>query len=295
MNSGAFGENFPYSNFHDLNMDWIIKIAKDFLDQYTHIQQIIEQGEADITELSESSLTASEEKKEALESALQDWYDTHSEDIATELANALADLNQWYSTHEHYLDQTLTDNISTFNTRAQEIGQTVIASIPNDYSETSATAEEALKRLKDLKLNLLIDAEWTENKAIEVYTGTVFDTVLYKMLIVNLPCNHGKLTYRTIASSPKTNICFYDASDNYITDYFSTAVPATWMERTVDIPANAVKVGINCYTEFDSETDCKLFIDVSETIDNIYESMNANIIKYIPISTSTGDKICWFL
>ena len=27
MNGGAFGENFPYSNFHDLNMDWIIKIA----------------------------------------------------------------------------------------------------------------------------------------------------------------------------------------------------------------------------------------------------------------------------
>ena len=42
MNSGAFGENFPYTNFHELNMDWIIKIAKDFLDQYTHIQQIID-------------------------------------------------------------------------------------------------------------------------------------------------------------------------------------------------------------------------------------------------------------
>ena len=44
MNTGAFGEGFPYSNFHDLNMDWIIKIAKDFLDQYTHIQQTIEEG-----------------------------------------------------------------------------------------------------------------------------------------------------------------------------------------------------------------------------------------------------------
>ena len=44
MNTGAFGEGFPYSNFHDLNMDWIIKIAKDFLDQYTHIQQVIDQG-----------------------------------------------------------------------------------------------------------------------------------------------------------------------------------------------------------------------------------------------------------
>ena len=26
-NIGAFGENFPYANQHDMNMDWIIKIA----------------------------------------------------------------------------------------------------------------------------------------------------------------------------------------------------------------------------------------------------------------------------
>ena len=56
MNNGAFGENFPYSNFHDLNMDWIIKIAKDFLDQYTHIQEIIEQGKTDIQNLTEQGI-----------------------------------------------------------------------------------------------------------------------------------------------------------------------------------------------------------------------------------------------
>lgn len=29
MNIGAFGENFPYTNFHDLNLDWIIKVFKE--------------------------------------------------------------------------------------------------------------------------------------------------------------------------------------------------------------------------------------------------------------------------
>lgn len=37
MNGGAFGENFPYSNFHDLNMDWIIQIIKDFKEQYPEV------------------------------------------------------------------------------------------------------------------------------------------------------------------------------------------------------------------------------------------------------------------
>lgn len=31
MNIGAFGEQFPYTNFHDLNLDWIIRTLKEVL------------------------------------------------------------------------------------------------------------------------------------------------------------------------------------------------------------------------------------------------------------------------
>ena len=99
MNGGIFGEGFPYSNFHDLNMDWIIKIAKDFLDQYTHIQEVIANGEESLQNLTTSGLEQLQEKADALEALLQQWYDTHSEDIANQLADALADLNAWYTQH----------------------------------------------------------------------------------------------------------------------------------------------------------------------------------------------------
>ena len=42
---GPFGNMMPYSNFHGMNLDWVIQIAKDFLDQYTSIQQVITEGE----------------------------------------------------------------------------------------------------------------------------------------------------------------------------------------------------------------------------------------------------------
>ena len=32
MNNGAFGERFPYTNFHDLNLDWIIERVKKLTD-----------------------------------------------------------------------------------------------------------------------------------------------------------------------------------------------------------------------------------------------------------------------
>ena len=118
MNTGAFGENFPYSNFHELNMDWIVKIAKDFLDQYTHIQDIIAQGITDISDTTTSGLTQLEEKKTELEGLLQAWYNEHSQDIAAQLTTAV-------------------QNLITF---ANSEIQRVNASIPEDYTELSNSA-----------------------------------------------------------------------------------------------------------------------------------------------------------
>ena len=112
MNTGAFGEGFPYTNFHDLNMDWIIKIAKDFLDQYTNIQQTITDGLEGLEQTTTDGLEGLDSKAEELENLLQQWYDTHSEDIAGELADAIAD----------------------FTAEANRVGQQVIDSIPEDYT-----------------------------------------------------------------------------------------------------------------------------------------------------------------
>ena len=49
MNAGAFGENFPYTNFHDLNLDWIIKQIKDQKDFFEHdLVPLIEQKISEI-------------------------------------------------------------------------------------------------------------------------------------------------------------------------------------------------------------------------------------------------------
>ena len=171
-----FGEGFPYSNFHDLNMDWIIKIAKDFLDQYTHIQEVIVNGEESLENLTTSGLdqldektsdglTQLQEKADNLEELLQAWYDDHSQDIADQLADALADLNEWYSTHENYLDNTLAENIASFNSSAEAKSQALLDSWPDDYSEL-VEGYNYLKSACDTlrnNLNLLQDVEIHEN------------------------------------------------------------------------------------------------------------------------------------
>ena len=53
MNNGAFGENFPYSNFHDLNLDWIIKTVKENLEKEDTQDERITQLQEDVNALEE--------------------------------------------------------------------------------------------------------------------------------------------------------------------------------------------------------------------------------------------------
>ena len=109
---GPFGNLFPYSDQHALNLDWIIQVAKDFLDQYTHIQEIITNGETSLDQHTADGIEALAAEKTRLEGLLNAWYITHSEDIAGELTTAIA----------------------SFRTAAEAIGAEVIASIPVDYT-----------------------------------------------------------------------------------------------------------------------------------------------------------------
>lgn len=143
--NGPFGNMFPYTNFHEMNLDWIIQIAKDFLDQYTHIQEIIEQGEADIDEKAAAALEALEAKETELEGLLDAWYTEHSEDIAGELADALENLNAWYTEHSEDIAGELAQAITDFGTAADEKAALAISTIPGDYSEVAAQALAAIK------------------------------------------------------------------------------------------------------------------------------------------------------
>ena len=141
----AMFENFPYTDMHNLNLDWIIKIAKDFLDQYTHIQELISQGIADIgTETdnrlqqlqntTENGLQELQDKADTIQSLLDAWYTEHSDDIADQLADALSDLNSWYTEHLAYLNNYVTESIAEFTDEVNEIGTGIIQSLPLDYN-----------------------------------------------------------------------------------------------------------------------------------------------------------------
>ena len=90
-------ETFPYTNFHAMNQDWILKVVKDFQDQYTNIQQLIQST-------TNEGLDELEAKKNQMEALLQQWYNTHSTDIANQLAASLVDIQEYAAGVGQYVD-----------------------------------------------------------------------------------------------------------------------------------------------------------------------------------------------
>lgn len=162
-------ENFPYTDMHQLNLDWIIKIAKDFLDQYTHLQQLISDGEASLQNLTDEGVRTLITKTDDLETLLNEWYNTHSADIADQLADALQDLNDWYTVHQHYLDDILSDNIDAFDSHAEAKATETIASIPADYSTITGYVTNVAKALA-IRENIT-DGETIHQTGITLHPG----------------------------------------------------------------------------------------------------------------------------
>lgn len=172
-------QEFPYSDMHQLNLDWIIKIAKDFLDQYTTIQNTITEG-----------LEGLDAKYTELQGLLDAWYATHSEDIANQLAAAIRDLNAWYTTHENYLNETLANNISAFNAAAEQKARDTIETIPADYTavangvlnlndmavanDLSSTKFKLNKMFAEELLNISWNPSNNSNSAVTVYPCILF-------------------------------------------------------------------------------------------------------------------------
>ena len=135
-------EQFPYTNFHDLNLDWILKIAKDFLDQYTHIQDLVTEGIASID-------TETAAKLEELNT------------LATELEGLL---NEWYETHQNDIANRMTAAINQFNREADTKAQEALESIPEDYTALSNAVTDLQERIEnhlEKYLHTIINKKWS--------------------------------------------------------------------------------------------------------------------------------------
>lgn len=205
----TFLDEFPYTNFHELNTDWLVKIAKDFLDQYTHIQEVISNGETSLQNLTTEGLAQLQDKADALEALLQGWYDTHSSDIANQLASALTELQQ-----------TLTSNIATFDTHADQKTAQSMATIPGSYGAMASAVDDLTQLM--LESNLFTGSNYFEG-IVSDHDGETFGTRVtanagygYTHLIPITSTDVLWAIIRMDAPNQTLNVHYYDSSNIHV-------------------------------------------------------------------------------
>ena len=244
-------QEFPYTDMHQLNLDWIIKIAKDFLDQYTHIQDLIAQGEEDITNLSAEKLQALQEKATELEALLQAWYNTHSEDIATQLANALSSISQ-----------ELTAAVNAFDTHAESKAQTTIDSIPADYTALSNAVVFIRNAMEG---NNILSALSMEFGFVQSSDGSLYEGGSVYKYTPMLPVKPGdRFFYNVYGSTSTVTVAAYETAEDTNAILNKSVIGLSQMDKNI----YTVPDGVN-YVRFTANINDPMA--VFYLIDNRYE------------------------
>ena len=288
----AMFENFPYTDMHNLNLDWIIKIAKDFLDQYTHIQELIEQGITDIgaktdegieniTELTETSLSDLQAKYENLENLLQAWYNTHSNDIANQLTQALSDVATATATALNNINTTKNTALSDIADYVND----VIASIPADYSALSAMVQE-LNNKTVLSDYTIIDNQYVNytNGNFSVLNGT---TRTNKISLKG----YSGITVVINGWGDNRGLAFYDASGAFIAN--SGVQYASGLQTlNIPIPANAEFVAFSLPVTsivFTNNLSNLNYYETEIMKDSNFKQLNNNFVTGNYINSENGN------
>ena len=199
-------EGFPYTNFHELNLDWIIKIAKDFLDQYTNIQETISTG-----------LTELDEKAENLKEMLQTDYNNYNDSLASSLAQALTDIRA-----------TLAQSITQIHNDSTLYVQSLLDSIPADFSDlVNAVNQIDIKSFVNLYNPY---AEGIVTGGYYNYIGGFSNNPAY-MSTDFIPVtvgHHYMLSNFQPNQNPQIQVAFYNASKTFVSGINSE--PNTYIE-----------------------------------------------------------------
>lgn len=132
------GHEFPYTNLHDVNMDWILQVVKEFNEKYHGIDDAIDAAIARLNATADELETAMQEYMQGLE-------EETTAEVNTAKDNAIAAINQLYSQFQTEANEAIQAIISNkelalsaidseMNSKLTQVS-TLLNSLPHDYQD----------------------------------------------------------------------------------------------------------------------------------------------------------------
>ena len=134
----------PYTNLHDLNIDWILKIVKDFQEKYQNFDETYQQMLANLTASADAAIEAITNKEDTALSAIQDFFSNCMSLLNTKTNNsieAIQDVTNNQITAINGAGSNQRDLIDAEGTRQVNMINSMILTLP-------ATYEDAINQLQ---------------------------------------------------------------------------------------------------------------------------------------------------
>ena len=192
-------ENFPYSNFHDLNTDWLIKRVKNVETSEANAKAS-EEAAAESATAAAQSATASDQSAQASAQSAQ-----ASAQSAEESANSATEANEYVTSTRDQVNllQSRVDNIIPSGTQTE--GNTELLDIRVGYNgERFPSAGDAVRgQVYDLNTDLNVYDE-----KIGLHCGRLVKNALYPYIDVPINAKNGEWVAMKLAyySADLTNL-----------------------------------------------------------------------------------------
>lgn len=152
-------DDIPYTNFHELNLDWFIKKFKEIFDEWENLYNTMltwkDTTDADLAEWKETVEHDMSEWEDALTAALDEWKGTTEQDISDWEAGVLSDLGDWKDGFETLFESTFSD-LSDIKSAAEDARDAAIeaqGAAEDAADEAEAAAESISESLDDISQN----------------------------------------------------------------------------------------------------------------------------------------------
>ena len=130
--------NWPYTNTHELNLDWVLQVVKEFQDNYEGINQALEQAIADIGTAKNGAIGSLQALQTQIIGHINDAKNLALQVIDNSKLAAVGDINAAQERATSAVnDASLMgrESIMTTAATADERIQSLINSLPSDYAD----------------------------------------------------------------------------------------------------------------------------------------------------------------
>lgn len=246
---------FPYTNGHELNLDWILKVVKDFQSQYQNIDADLQHALAEIAAAAQAGLNsinaASASGLAAVQAAVQDAQNALNDKVQ----QAITILNGKISDAEIAMNHTIDDATETLNGIVTDAQTTIGTTVQESVQAIEDERGQAIVSIEDKKRDAMLEMHIDRDECLATLQAAIiaYQTALnniFSSLYTAIPADSqmilGRLNIINKILNGDHPGSFQWLQGNYVGNELHVTTDNTWVSTVLFQGAAARRIIVHC-------------------------------------------------